>query len=462
MVVGLAAAVAAAHLAALDELELVAVSFTLLTGTVILVRYAITRDLLDPLILFMGALCFAFGIHSVWRYHTPPTPLFPAPVVPYEQGLVGSTLVLAAGSLVLLAAFSFARFRPRVPGFLRAQAFPTRALWVVFTIGFAANLYGIHIGLYQKNDLDPNRSTTNLLLIRTLGDLAILAATITVLQYHRFRDRANRNSASFQIVLLALFALSIGHRLAIVSAGFAWLAARHYGGDRRLRPAVALLIVGVFLFVITPIVQSGRDHAALNGLPGSAGAELTIRTLPARVQGLAAEPSQFLQGFNAINRRTALPESLAIAYDQSPRVTGFQYGASFVDIPLSLVPRQFFPSKVSHDRTLEFAVAYTGVVNNGVNGTAVALSIPGDLYVNFGVVGVLVGFLVIGLGLRWVANHVRETDPLVFVPLYVLLMLKITLVEVTVSTMTTTVMYAVGTYLAGMVLLRSLTARLVA
>ncbi len=429
---------------------LAALAFIVLTILVTTVRYVATRDILDPLIVFSGVLAFYFGVHTVWL-SLQPSDYAPIPT-PYADAVASSTALLGVAYLLLVTVFVLTGRRgPQQTA--PTSGYSLQALWTVFAFGFAVNLYGITIGAFQKSGTVA--STHNLLIVQTLGTTALVAFASSVVQHYRSRTFVSGVTAVTQGLALLAFALAIGHKSTIVAVLFVWLAARHYS-HRHLRVISLLIAVAIFVFVLTPVIQSGRDPALLADRTAQQQVEITLATLPTRIWSLVEDPASGLAGFDIVNQRTNGSESLALAYSLTPSVYGYQYGSSLADVPLSLIPHQILAGKSSHDPTRAFSLNYAGVQDDGFRGLTVSPTVPGDLYVNFGFVGVLVGFALLGFVLRSLAQYLRSSDVLVSVPLYAILMLDLAVVEVATPGYSASALYGLAVVVLSVVALRRL------
>jgi hypothetical protein len=87
----------------------------------------------------------------------------------------------------------------------------------------------------------------------------------------------------------------------------------------------------------------------------------------------------------------------AYIYEQTEK-TGYLDGKSFQSITYGLVPRIIWPSKPSIPQGEEFSYKVSGMLN-----VYVGMLISGELYWNYGYIGIIIGSLIIGLltGLLW-------------------------------------------------------------
>jgi hypothetical protein len=393
-------------------------------------RYQQTQDLLDPLILVTSALFFYFCVHTLYLAFRPATQVDR----PYSSGLAPSLLVFGLGYLLLLVGFWMRPSKPPSKWLAGAdREIPEVALMLLFLLGTAAQLYGVMVGLYAKLSTQVT-STQNFALIGAASSLTLVALVLAVAQYYRRRALGNPHRPWLALAMLALivgFGLAVGHKTVVIEAGFSWLAARHYAYRRvRLRSVVAGL--AFFTFLITPLVQSGRQGAAANALNEQGSAtevRATLGSLPARMLDLLRHPRQTLDGWTEVNQRSNGSESLALAYLYAGHVDAFQHGRTWVAIPLTFIPNELWRGKPSFNQTLDFSEIYGGQSPNSGGGLTLSPTIPGDLWVNFGWLGLIGGLFVLGIFLSWLRDQVHFGSAAPAILIYVLIALVLVHVE---------------------------------
>lgn len=390
---------------------------------VAVVRFRAARNLLDPLGLFLCSALFYFGLHAVWLVDNFPWGF----VTPSEGAYVRAAGLIALGAVALVG--SYAWWKP-TPWIKRAESrrIPTIALLCLFALGFAVRLYGVKLGAWQRLVLQ--ETTSNLQVITTISLLSTVAFVVAACQYYRY------GTAGRMVLLMGLaqiaFAIVVGRKELILEVGVAWVAARHYC-FRPISIRVALATILAFVLFFTPLIQSGRNERDLRALPASQQTELTVATLPDRFGGLIAHPERALEGLSIIQQRTVGIEATALATDFTPEIRPYEHGKTFGAILFSVIPSFVWPDKPVYDATVDFSQNYAGVPRGG--GLAVGPTIPADLYINFGVVGVVLGFAVIGLILKWLTAWLRFGDTVIAVTLFTLLLPKVLQVDLAVSTL---------------------------
>lgn len=106
-------------------------------------------------------------------------------------------------------------------------------------------------------------------------------------------------------------------------------------------------------------------------------------------------------------------EALTAIVAQTPEQVPFQYGETILLTVYSLVPRIVWPDKPS--------IIMCGLNNLHFSGrgpdanTCSAMTVPGELYWNFGAPGVMIGLLIFGVGVgvlyRWLNDEFRAAGP---------------------------------------------------
>jgi hypothetical protein len=111
-------------------------------------------------------------------------------------------------------------------------------------------------------------------------------------------------------------------------------------------------------------------------------------------------PAQLEAIDNRLNQNTIVGR--AVIY-MSHTMTPFAWGSTFINCLLALVPRFLWPDKPAMAGGSSLVTLYTGVVYN--DATSVGIGHVGELYVNFGIPGVAIGFLVIGAVLAMIDSR---------------------------------------------------------
>jgi hypothetical protein len=103
--------------------------------------------------------------------------------------------------------------------------------------------------------------------------------------------------------------------------------------------------------------------------------------------------------WNIVMSRLNQNELVGRSYEYTPQITPFEHGATVWLSVINLVPRAIWPNKpvtggsgrtVSEHTGLEFA-----------QGTSVGIGQPMEFYINFGIIGLVIGYILYGALLTW-------------------------------------------------------------
>jgi hypothetical protein len=416
---------------------------TVLLGTVVAAvwfgRVTRTGDLLDPLAVVSAVIFFYFVLHAFWLLERRPQSLG---ILRRFDGTLARSQTLLLAAFVVLAIGFLASRGCGVPHPRRwatsLSAIPLEVLIPIFILGMTFNVLAARSGAYSRGALDPYHISANVLLWKSLGFLAFIAFFATLCkaeQPSRGDARASRRVAPLVMAPVQIgWSLVVGSKMDLVFVAFGWLVVRNY-----LRRPLTIRAVGVavaiFVFVITPFVHIERSGAIASRSGGLQVVSQNAKGTWHALTTLARSPGAALDGFSLLQRRTNGSESLALAVGYGGRVERFQHGRSWRAIPLALIPRALWRSKPAVEVSRSFSLVFANQPQNSGYGLAVAPTIPGDLYINFGTWGVVLGFLLLGLILRIAMNRVRAPSPgegdLL---LYVVLLMPFLLIEQDVAT----------------------------
>ncbi|ANM29062.1 hypothetical protein ABI59_04830 [Acidobacteria bacterium Mor1] len=195
--------------------------------------------------------------------------------------------------------------------------------------------------------------------------------------------------------------------------------------SRRRVPWVPLLVLFlIFVFIVFPIYNTVRFFDWDQSLD----ARLTQTFDRMRDWDRGEYMDQSVGSFQS---RLALINSMAIVLRDVPRWEPYLQGESWVMAPaIILVPRILWPDKPELGIGLEFGQKFR-VVNPQDNLTSIAPSLPGELYWEFDLPGILIGMGLIGFILRWVYARFCATSPVVSLDrsIYIYLLMRLMVIE---------------------------------
>jgi hypothetical protein len=123
-----------------------------------------------------------------------------------------------------------------------------------------------------------------------------------------------------------------------------------------------------------------------------------------------ADGTTLVDGFDALMRRMGYVEffgaTLNFVPDGRPHEQGAMLGAAFGHV---LLPRLFFPDKPPLPNDTAVTRAYTGLPLFINTGTSISIGYPGELYIDFGIYGMMVCMVALGAlyssAVRFVEKH---------------------------------------------------------
>src|SRR5450759_2535319 len=219
---------------------------------------------------------------------------------------------------------------------------------------------------------------------------------LTILAIVAFKS--NRRALVWAVVIIALACavalLPTGRRYWLLYAAGAVVLPYHF--YRRAIP-VKMIVAALLalVFVLYPVGQLYRTASAsvLNSGPSQ---------VPGLVQSAASDLSKMTPGeyldfsltsaFGRVNYALILTR-LEETY---PQREDYLYGQTYLPAVTSLIPRYFWQDKPTFDYYNQFGRS-TGILLPTDTGTTVLFSSVGELYLNFGPIGLVVGMLLYGL-----------------------------------------------------------------
>jgi hypothetical protein len=107
--------------------------------------------------------------------------------------------------------------------------------------------------------------------------------------------------------------------------------------------------------------------------------------------------NKFQTGLRALVNRESYIDVLAATIDHVPNIIPFQHGRMLGGAVINMIePRIFFPDKPETPDDSIVATRYTGIHFDWAVGTSVSIGYLGELYVDFGEIGAVIGVFVIG------------------------------------------------------------------
>jgi hypothetical protein len=401
--------------------------YTLVTllGACVVVPFAIDwhrhrLDIFAPIHVF-GALYFVwFGLGALWTVQDPGK-------VAYDLNLVAfvpqATLYCLLGYLALLAGYYVPWSRRPLPP--RDEEWPRGASFI-FVVG------GLGLAGYLAMAIWTRASWVEVTLPAILGSLGqlsplfLVAWTIAWLLFFARADTASQRLVLFAVLIpgaafVAYLTVSM-KSLVMVLLGVPAIC-RWYA--RRKVPWLALTVLMLFLvFVVFPFYNTFRWSDAEMSQTERLGE--TVHTLG----GWDSENFE-LFSLGGVKRRMAMINSVAIVVRDVGRWVPYARGETlFTPLLTYSIPRFLWPDKPVLEEGRTFGRLFR-VTNYLTRKTHIAATIPGELYWNFDLPGIVVGMALLGVAMGWMYRRYgasSDLDP-VRRSIYVVLLVQLVHVE---------------------------------
>ena len=380
-----------------------------------------SRDALSPLGLTAASFLLGYVAGGVyyWVNPRPSTPLLDVlPFPPTHPNLTSAIWIATFAWITFAIGYwlnplkHFVRAVPRLPS-SRSVRSVSLLVAPLFVGGWAARIDLIASGRYFHLTLDEVAATPSTYVIFILSTLPIVATAFVGAYHYLNRDRLDSNryrNAFFALAAIEfIWTIPSGTRGDTLVVVMMVLAVGYYGTSGAIRVSVAVAAAVLVVFIVFPFALYYRNNPTDYRLsPGKAlsnAADVTLDRLPtqAPADGLAATFSRFSN-----------VASLSEIVRRQPTYSGRAPGETLAWTAESLVPRAILPSK--EDPGLfghEFGSTY-GLISPRNLRTSVAVTQPGELYINFGVPGMLL-MLAVGAVYRAIGDYLgaRGDDPAV-------------------------------------------------
>jgi hypothetical protein len=376
------------------------------------------RDALSPLGLaaIFYLLGFAAGGLYFWLDPQPSTPLLEElPILPTRENLTAASWIATLAWVAFAIGYWANPLKGvvrRVPHLPSAQGVRSLAVLVapLLIAGWLARIGLVVDGRYFYRRFDDLGATGSTYVIFVLSNLPILATAFV--GAHHYLNRGRLDSHRYRTAFWALAAIELlwaaptGSRGQLVGVLMMLLVVGYYGASRTIPVKAVVLLAIVVVFVIFPFALYYRNGSSHNSAPQKAFASAADKTFNRPLTAAAAD------GFVATFSRFSDVASLAEIVGRDPSHSSRAPGETLTWTVESLVPRAILQSKA--DPGIfgnEFGRTY-GLNNPNDYITSVAVTQPGELYMNFGVLGVLLTLGVGGL-YRAIGDYLvgRGNDP---------------------------------------------------
>lgn len=376
-------------------------------------------------ILYAVVWALTFGVASLAWLNTPI--ITNTHLILHRADVVRAIALLSAGIACFWAGYLLVRRTAARATSLTKTAVRWHVIVIAYVVGMAAKLYLMKIGLYGYSlsysvpggyDAVRGALTVPLLLIAISADVATLSAFAWILAT---KARKGRILVSVFAAGLIIVGLVSGGKSILLGVPFE-MALVYIAFRKRIPKSIIMVAVLLFLLVLpgSELFRRTVDRSSQQGLTGSVQTDAIAEGLDLS----ASEQWRILTRW--LKTRPQSADQVAAIITQTPNVYPYRGGDLWALAPVyNVIPRAVWPNKPDLGLQYDFDHTYMRVPPEIPGNTGVTQ--PGDMYVNFGLSGLLVGMFVWGLVLatmtkRW--RMIQRPDRLVVFALsapYVLL-----------------------------------------
>lgn len=283
-----------------------------------------------------------------------------------------------------------------LPDEWRADKAIARILFL-FILGTSIQIIVIFLGLARNSNAVVGLSAAAILfgIADSLPLIGLILFSLFV-----FRRRASEGKMLLIIIVWcgmllsqALLSLVIGTRSGILFTLFlvpvvSYNYARKHLSAKQLALFAMILLV-VLLVVVMPLASPLRD-IRIKRFSGS---------ISEYLQTVLQRPSNktFLDRFYEFSQRQILLENFAIAISKTPDSIPYKNGGTFLSAASNFIPRFLWSNKVAYNFDSVFSTEYAGWLSTEGGSVVTGATVIGELYINFGIIGVVIGMFLIGL-----------------------------------------------------------------
>ena len=280
---------------------------------------------------------------------------------------------------------------------------------LLFIIGISIQIVGVFAGLALSNTgvgLDPASG-----FFGVVGYLSTISLILFSLFVFRRKASGGRMLLTMivwcgMLLLQALLAFITGSRgPVLISFFFVPMICYNYTVKHINMKQLVTLVVIMLVVTLVIIMPLARPLRATRIMWFAGSLSEYLRTLRTARQ----ESSKQTLGdtFIEFTQRQIVLENFAIAISKTPDVIPYKNGKTFLSVATNLIPRFIWSKRVAYDYNYEFSKEYAGW--QGTRGSTGATNI-GELYMNFGITGLVIGMFILGLLYRSIYKNLIGTQ----------------------------------------------------
>ena len=378
-------------------------------------------DVFEPIHLISIMIAVSFALRALYLVADFGQPLpvqigpyFYQDFIPQALGYVILGYLALMGGYYLDFAVKFAKILPSLKLKWPTYAQPNKVA-LIFVIGLLAIFYQINQG--KVAGADPAYSSQvaeTTFIILSFLQFPLYAAGIAIIYIFR-------RQASFWLKLLfgcAIVPTVLAETFIFGGKSFVFLVifatAAAYNYVRRRISLPQLIFGGIILAIlIFPFVNTYRGEILAPIRGGGPGITEVIDDLGYTLDYISSSnfPSYFQRAIGMLSMRFHGIDSLALIIKFPSETKAFNFAFDYLLIPAyALVPRLFWPDKpLPHATGFGRAFVLPSDISSS-SYTSFGMFHIGDLYINFGPLGIVIGMFILGIAYRLVYSYLKPAS----------------------------------------------------
>ncbi len=400
-----------------------------------LLIFRFPRDPFEPILPVMAMYLLAFYVRGVYLYYNR-DPVFVNITVIDNLSLLGQAILYVTGGLLffLIGYYSF------IPRFFLSMikeakvsildpAMIARKAKFLFYLGLPFAI----IRLWGFDLMPQGAAAFTATLFMVLNYLSYIGMLTYAIFYFspEYRHLVNREKLFFMIAALFTISVLSAYREPVIFTLFILVLVRHYT-SKRLTIKTTLLYGLVIIYIISPLGMAYREAAWEESPEENTFSH--IAKIPYYINKIMDKYSSYYYAGDERERPPFLQRYLLIFADQMtnrlhsadslitimaviPSQMDYEHGRTIFFIPISaFIPRFLWPDKPPTGLGDYFREKFWSIGREGTG--KIAISQIGELYINFGVWGILLGMAILGIIHRVVYEYFKRNMNYMTLTLY--------------------------------------------
>lgn len=349
-----------------------------------------------------------------------------------RDALVAVALGLVGGGIAYVVPLG-ARLgaRVRIPSTRTAEQPSVAVAAGLFVVGAAAQSLVLAASRNPDLPLIGGRGSG---LVSSASVLMLVGICLLTRRAALSRARADVVWVAFAVLAGAVVGVIGQFKEVVLLSLLAPLVMAHFSSEHGIRLRWLLVAAALGVFVVFPLVTTWRHVSTSVGTsnPVVVAAKVPARYFNHDLRSGAERPFNPVDAVTeplvVTSRRLYGFDSMTLAVRYTPSQIPHRLGATLEGLWVGAVPRLLWPEKPTIGIGYWFAVHYWGTPP-GVTEVPQTVTHPGELYIDFGLVGVIVGMALLGLWYRFAYTALRPAESGTAALLYTVVLLTVVSVD---------------------------------